>query len=257
MRPTAHCCTLATGAVAGFLAGAIAIGLGMRVAMRVAAALTDPAQRGLLTENGEEVGRMTLDGTIGLVLTGAMVGAFGGMIYQIVRPWLPWAGWRRGLLFGVMLFAVGGQSLFEHGQNPDYRRFGIAGLNVCLFGLLPILFGAMVGPLADRLEPRMTLLFAPRRMGVGKQLLWAAVVLPVVLVILIGFVGLLFYGGFVGLVLLLPMARVLIAHLAGRFDSPADLLRRPLLAAPAYALIIVPCVIGLALTLQSIGRILG
>ena len=80
------------------------------------------------------------------------------------------------MLFGFMLFALGGQSLFEHGQNPDYRRFGIAGLNVCLFGLLPVLFGATVGPLADRLEPWVAVRLAPRRSELRARLVRAGVV---------------------------------------------------------------------------------
>ena len=248
--------TLATGAVAGLLAGAVALGLGLRLAMRIAGFLTEPARRGALTEAGNRVGEITVGGTISLLVVGAVLGSLGGIVYMIVRPWLPWAGWRRGLLFGVMLFAVGGQELFEHGQNPDYRRFGIAGLNVCLFGLLPILFGSIVGPLADRMEPRMAARFAagptvlrPRLRAVG----------PVVaatfgmLVILFGVLA----APPLGIVPLLALVRALLARAAGRFDAPADLLRRPLLAAPAYALIVVPCVIGLVLTLQSIGRILG
>lgn len=248
--------TLATGAVAGLLGGAFALGLGLRVAMRIAGLLTEPAQRGALTEAGNRVGEITIGGSVSLLVVGAVLGSLGGIVYMIVRPWLPWAGWRRGLLFGVMLFAVGGQELFEHGQNPDYRRFGIAGVNVCLFGLLPILFGSIVGPLADRVEPRMAARFAagPAVLRPGLRTAGPFVAATFGLVVLLFAV---LAVPPLGILLLLALVRALLARAAGRFDAPADLLRRPLLAAPAYALIVVPCLIGLVLTLQSIGRILG
>lgn len=245
--------TLYAASLAGAIAGALTIGLGLRAAMRVSGLLTDPARRGLLTEAGNRVGEFTVAGTLVLVLLGAAFGIAGGLAYAIVRPWLPWSGGRRGLLFGAALFALAGSSLFENGRNPDYREFGIPGVNVCLFGFLPILYGLVVAPLSDRLQH--SLVQRERRLPAHpKQVVtWQVSILGLALFFTL--IVVLAEPALLGLVALVPI-RAGLAHLVGRFDSPADLLRRPVVALPAYALVILPCLVGLALTLQAIERIL-
>lgn len=239
--------------LAGAVAGALTLGLGLRAAMRIAGFLTEPAERGLLTEAGNRVGQITVAGTIFIVIMGAVLGVAGGVAYAIVRPWLPWSGWRRGLLFGVALFAVGGSSLYEHGRNPDYREFGIAGVNVCLFGVLPILYGLVAAPLTDRIQAAFA-----RRSGIApahpklatarRALGFAAVAVFLVL-------GILAAPPLIALVAL-AVFRAGLVRAVGRFESPTDLLRRPVIAVPAYAVVVLPCLVGLLLTLQAVERIL-
>ena len=86
---------------------------------------------------------------------GMLLGVAGGAIYALIRPWLPWGGWRRGLVFGLLLTMTFGAVMLDNGENPDYRRFGVPFLNVCLFNLLPVAFGLLVVPLAERLDRRL------------------------------------------------------------------------------------------------------
>src|SRR3954471_13564154 len=64
LRGLAH--LLATGYLTGLVTGALFIDPAGRLAMRLLAA-TSPNAQGFTTEAGEEVGKITLNGTLGLV----------------------------------------------------------------------------------------------------------------------------------------------------------------------------------------------
>jgi hypothetical protein len=143
---------VAISAIAGFLAGVMVIGIGARIAMRVAAMFSDDSLQGATTENFETVGEITIAGTMFLLLNGGLAGIAGGIVFLAIGRWLPPSGWRRALATGFVLFAAGGWVVLEQGENMDYRRFGIAGVNICLFTLLPFLFGMAIGPVTDRVD---------------------------------------------------------------------------------------------------------
>jgi hypothetical protein len=136
------------GVLAGLVAGAVVAGVGSRVVMKIVALAAGPDAHGALTANGNRVGDFTMD-TLFLVAFGALLGAFGGLLYVALRRWLPGAGRGRGLLFGALLLGAFGTALLE-ADNVDFRRFGSAPLNVALFGALFPVFGVLVAPLADR-----------------------------------------------------------------------------------------------------------
>ena len=93
---------------------------------------------------------------------GAPSACIGGIAVMAVRPWLP-AGPAHGIsLTGAIGFAVAGPAVLESGENGDYQRFGILGLNICLFTLLPFLFGIAVLPVIDWLDRRIS----PRLPGI-------------------------------------------------------------------------------------------
>jgi hypothetical protein len=235
------------GAVSGAIVGLAAIGIGLRLSMRISGALTASADRGQLTEAGNRVGEITLIGTFMLLLLGIFLGMAGGIAYLVVRPWLPWNGWKRGLVYGGLLFALGGSSLFEGGRNQDYRTFGIAGLNVCLFGAIPVLFGLAVAPLADlRLARALRQPSRKSDLRHGIEFGAAAVV----------FVGMMIAAHPAIAVAGLAIVRLLLGKVAGRFDTPRDLLRRPAAAIAGYAVFATPCLVGLILTAKAIERIL-
>ena len=245
---------LAVGVLAGLTAGVVA-GIGARLAMRIAALMADPSRQGMLTENGNRVGEITLGGTMELIGFVAMIGMVGGLTYVIVRPWLPATGWRRGLLFGVFLLAISGWFALEP-DNPDYQRLGSAGVNVCLFSLVFVAFGLVVAPLADRLD-RAIPAALPRRSRRPRTLLASFGVIAA------GLPGLLILGGATlsgpaALVIVgLPLLRLLLGRLAGGFDRPTDLLSSPRLAVAGYAVVLVPSLIGLVMTVRAVGRIVG
>ena len=107
LRPFAGCLA------AGLAVGVVIAGLGSRLVMRLLA-VADPDARGSFTENGNQVGDITLGGTLGLVtFVGIPIGFLAGLIVFAVRRWpntatttqtTPVTGplVRRGLLAGVV-----------------------------------------------------------------------------------------------------------------------------------------------------------
>ena len=100
--------------VAGGLAGLLVGGLGSRVAMRIAALTARHVAQGLTTEAGATVGRITLEGTVFLVLFAGVGSALvGTAFYPTTRAWLPRRRWVRGLAFGGLELAVFGTTLLD------------------------------------------------------------------------------------------------------------------------------------------------
>ncbi|MEX0874553.1 MAG: hypothetical protein WD646_00100 [Actinomycetota bacterium] len=144
---------LGVGVLAGLGAGAVG-GAGARLAMRISGAMTGPECARLVTENGNDCGVVTPDGTLFLVIFGAMLfGIGGGAVYASLQPWLARFGRRRGLVFGLLLFAIGGTIIVDSG-NEDFHRFGTPVINVLVFFLLFPLFGVVVANVHDRLDRR-------------------------------------------------------------------------------------------------------
>src|SRR5207248_3256002 len=78
------------GMLGGMAAGALVGGFGGRLMMRVLAATSGDGAQGLLTEADERIGRITTDGTIGiLIFVGVAGGVVGGLLYVVLRRWLP------------------------------------------------------------------------------------------------------------------------------------------------------------------------
>ena len=100
------------------------LGAGGRLMMRLLAATSLDSVQGRLTEAEENVGVVTVDGTIGFVL---FVGLFGGLVslgmFVLLRRWLP----ERSVTAG--LFAAGiGSGIFGRSSglvNPDNPDFVI------------------------------------------------------------------------------------------------------------------------------------
>ena len=78
----------------------------------------------------------------------------GGILYVAIRSGLRRLTWLRGLAFGLLLLALVG-SILVSPDNPDFVLVSPAGLAVAMFAALPVLFGLVVVPLSDRLEPRI------------------------------------------------------------------------------------------------------
>ena len=142
--------------LAGVLAGIVVAGIGGRVLMRVSAVLAGPVSTGMRTDNGNIVGEITVPGTIALVaFAGVANGLIGGLVYAALRPWLAPLGRRGAVGFGVLLLAALGFVVITP-ENPDFRRFGPAALNIAMFALIYVLFGASLVSLhaaLDRVTP--------------------------------------------------------------------------------------------------------
>lgn len=138
---------VAVGLLAGAVAGATA-GLGSRVAM-FAVRMMNPSHNGVTTHAGAEVGRITADGTLSLLMEGVFYGIPGALVYLLVRRWMPSHGWLKGLAYGVFLLIVAGPVVLD--GNYEFFRYVPAWVSVGLFALLYPLYGLVVAPLTERL----------------------------------------------------------------------------------------------------------
>jgi hypothetical protein len=150
--------------------------LGSRIAMRVLAVTSGPGVQGAKTEAEEIVGRITLDGTMFLVLAGTFIGGVAGLVYLAIRPWLPEQRIRRQLAFSLVMLALVGRLLVDS-DNIDFAILSPALLAVAMFAALPLLYGYLFVSLYDRLAP-----------FVMRERSWAgtALLIPALLPLLIG-----------------------------------------------------------------------
>src|SRR5438270_9353032 len=87
--------TLCIGLVGGAVAGVLVGGMGGRLIMRILAATSGAGAQGLQTQADETVGKVTSNGTMGLIIfAGLFFGIAGGLIYVALRRWLPGRAWQ-------------------------------------------------------------------------------------------------------------------------------------------------------------------
>jgi hypothetical protein len=165
------------------IAGVLVGGLGSRLVMRLAA-LAAPEVRGTLTENGNVVGEITLEGTIALmIVAGLSSTVFGSGAFVVARPWLPRRTVPRGLILGAFLLALTGDAVVD-AANADFVILGDRLLNVTMFSSLFVAFGLVTSsaitvldrrvPPATSLSPRMWALTAVLALPVVPGLLGVA-----------------------------------------------------------------------------------
>jgi hypothetical protein len=156
----------AVGIGTGIIVAGLVGGLGSRIVMRLLF-LENDAIKGSITENGNEVGVITLGGTASLVFFAALfMGVPGGLMYVVVRRWLTQRSLVRGLLYGALLLLLFGGGAIDS-DNIDFRIFGPAALGIALFALLPFLFGLALAYLVDRWDPYVPALFRRQWVTVG------------------------------------------------------------------------------------------
>ena len=191
------------GLAAGLTTGILVGGFGSRIAMRISAVLGGEEIAGLITENGNVVGDITVDGTVGLLIfAGLPFGIAGGWLYVLIRRWLPGPRWWHGLLFGTLLLMTLG-ALVINNDNPDFTQLGHTAVNVTMFAMLFVLFGLLVAPITGALDRRLP------PVGPGMSL-WFSRGYLVVVALLLALTVPLFFGGGVG-VPLVPLPPLVIA----------------------------------------------
>ena len=104
---------------------------------------------GVTSDDGFVIGRVTLSGTYSLMMLGAVVGIIGVAAYRAVAPWLIGPLWFRRFTTAVASGAVVG-SMLLHADGVDFTLLKHTWLAIALFVALPALFGAVVGPITDR-----------------------------------------------------------------------------------------------------------
>ncbi len=156
--------------VAGVGSGVLVAGAGGRLIMRLLA-LTSPDARGLITEAGETVGRISTGGTIALfVFGGVFAGLLSALIFMLIHRWLP-SGRLGGLSLGLLLLLLLSTRLEPlRPDNIDFTLVGPPALAVITFGLLALVQGMAVAAIAGRYgrslpliarRPRTLLRYAP------------------------------------------------------------------------------------------------
>jgi hypothetical protein len=180
---------LTVAVVSGVGAGITVAGAGGRLVMRLLAVTAGADAQGRITEAEEVVGRISLDGTLGLVIfTGLFVGLASGFLYLLVRRWLP-AGRAGGLAYGGLLLVVAATRLDPlRPGNPDFDLVGPGWVSVAAFAVLVVFQGVLVAALAGRVSRAVPLLgTGPRAIAAHAPLL---LLLPLgSLVLLLGVVG--------------------------------------------------------------------
>jgi hypothetical protein len=137
--------TAAIGALAGLTAGLIVGGVGGRLAMRAVVLATNRFP----TESSQ--------GTLGILIVGAVLGATLGLLYVALRRWLP-RGWRApGLIYGLILLAVPGVAFFVEGlfHADSELREGPVALGIGLFSLLIVGYALALAGLVAWLDGRL------------------------------------------------------------------------------------------------------
>ena len=142
---------LSVALVSGLLVGVLVIGPAGRLAMRLLAA-TSPDAQGRITDAGEVVGEVTLDGTLGFfVFAGLPFGLGVGVAYALLS-WLLPRGIVGGALLGVVLLVVLGSGVDPlRAENPDFDILEPGWLSVVTFVAMALLTGMVTAPIAGRL----------------------------------------------------------------------------------------------------------
>ena len=148
---------VAVALVGGFWAGALVTGPAVRLIMRLLAVTAGDDAQGRITEADEVVGRIELDGTIGLyVFGGVLPGLLSGAIYVVIRRWLP-AGRIGGVVFGSLHLVVAATRIDPlRPDNPDFDLVGPGWLSVTTFGLTCVVHGWQSSPSPTGTAPPAT-----------------------------------------------------------------------------------------------------
>ena len=138
---------VSVGVVGGLVTGALIGGIGGRLAMFVLRLTSDPSLHGVKTDDGFTIGRFSGE-TLFLILATAALGVIGGLLYLVVRPWLP-ERWRAALtgLFG----AIVGGALFIDPHGVDFTVLDPLPLAIAMFIALPAIYGVAMSLLVERL----------------------------------------------------------------------------------------------------------
>lgn len=132
----------------GIPAGALLVGVGSRLAMLLLRVTSPDRVRGVTSDDGFVIGRVTLAGTYNLLQLGAGVGIIGAAAYLMVAPWLIGPNWFRRATTGLASAAVVG-SMLVHADGIDFTLLQPTWLAIGLFVALPGLFGTLIGPAVD------------------------------------------------------------------------------------------------------------
>jgi len=145
--------TLGTVTFVGVLAGWFTAGVLSRLAMFVLIEL-NPGADGLTSDDGFEMGRFTLSGSLNLLLlVGTLLGVLGAGVYVALRRLAIGPAWFRVLSMSLGAGTVVGSQII-HAGGVDFALLGPLWLAVALFVAVPAVFVALVALVVERLLAR-------------------------------------------------------------------------------------------------------
>ena len=141
---------IAVGGIASLISGTVILGFGGRLVMFFSR-LLHPEAIGRFTENGNEVGVFTVEGTVGLVLFGGVAsGLIAAPVWVVMKPWIP----PRWAVVGLGAVAIGGFQLVSS-DNRDFDILEGPALDIVLLLALVFVFGAVLSALDRFLDRRL------------------------------------------------------------------------------------------------------
>ena len=141
---------IAIGGIASVISGLVVLGFGGRLVMFFSR-LLHPEAIGRLTENGNEIGVFTVEGTVGLLLFGGVAGGLiAAPVWVVVRPWIP-HNWEA---VGLGAVCIGGFQLVAS-DNRDFDILEGPAPDLILLLALVFTFGAVLSALDRFLDGRL------------------------------------------------------------------------------------------------------
>lgn len=139
---------LGAAVLAGGLLGLLVGGVGSRLGMMLLAIL-NPHATGRMSDDGFRIGQLTGSGTFNLLLVGTLLGALGGLLYNVLRPLLIGPRWFRIGSISVGPAVVVGAMLI-HTDGIDFRILEPAWLAIALFVAIPGLYAGLLTVLVEK-----------------------------------------------------------------------------------------------------------
>jgi hypothetical protein len=142
--------SMVAGGIAGALAGFVWGGIGGRIAMRVLFLTSGDVVKGVTSDDGFEIGRLSTDSiflVVGMTFLGGILGAGYGLVRMLFRgsPWLTAGG------ISLAVGAGAGGGLIVSSEGIDFRLLGPLWLAIGLFVFLPAAWTMTVGVVTERL----------------------------------------------------------------------------------------------------------
>lgn len=139
----------AIGILAGGISGLVWGGVGGRIAMRLVLLTSDDHVRGLTSDDGFEIGTVSV-ATIFLLILTTILGGFAGFVYGLIRMVTAGPTWALAAGTAIAAAALGGGALV-HSDGIDFRVLEPLWLTVGLFVLIPGLWGVTIVVVSERL----------------------------------------------------------------------------------------------------------
>jgi len=131
-----------TALVVALVTGVVCVGGLSRLAMSLLAS-RNPQAAGRTSDDGFEMGVVTLDGSMNLVVLGLVVGVVGWLVYLVARPLLFGPTWFRWFCLSIPPGVVVA-SMVVHPDGVDFTLLGPLWLTVGLFVLVPAAYGPLM-----------------------------------------------------------------------------------------------------------------